>query len=259
MSKRIDFIAGIDAMRGNISGKQELEYPNSGNRAYEAPNGKHFATNYKPRYIACKRASDGLAYFQVKLRSAIKNTAASRLAQAALGAAGSLSAVIIKDSYRGPIYEAEYLEQKQSGMTTAKSFRAWLVEKFRVEFLKKGANLTIVTTRGTLLQLNNPFNTVQYDPAQDVTLPMQILVKFWSVLCSNPVIFTISGLKAIAHSGDDFNKVVNGNYNNLGLTIDPSTILVKLGDLNVWDGDESWINKDDVVDPSITYQLKVYE
>lgn len=266
MSKLIGFIPGIAEMRGNISGSQNLEYPTNDNKAYAAPDGKHFATNYKPRYIACKRASDGLTYFQVKQRSAIKNTAASRLAMAALGAAGSLSAVLLENEVYRPALEAEYAARKAAGRTSAKSFRAWLVEVYRVEFLKKGSTLQVITGEGTMISFNNPFNTTQYDPAQDITLPMEILAKFWSVLCSNPIFFTVSGLKAVAHSGDTFTEVVNGNYNNLGLAIEPETHqgelpdnLVKLGDLYIWDGIDSWINKDDEVDPSIAYQLKVFE
>lgn len=253
MAKLIGFIPGIAEMRGNISGSQNLEYPTNDNKAYAAPDGKHFATNYKPRYIACKRASDGLTYFQVKQRSAIKNTTASRLAMAALGAAGSLSAVLLENQVYRPALEAEYTARKAAGRTSAKSFRAWLVEVYRVEFLKKGSTLNVITGEGTMISFNNPFNTTQYDEDQDITLPMEILVKFWSVLCSNPIIFTISGMKAIGHAGDDFEAVIASNYNNLGLAMDTDDY-VKLGDLFVLDGEVYCQNNTVAVDGK-TYVL----
>lgn len=256
MAKLIGFIPGIAEMRGNISGSQNLEYPTSNNKAYAAPDGKHFATNYKPRYIACKRASDGLTYFQVKQRSAIKNTAASRLAMAALGAAGSLSAVLLENEAYRPALEAEYTARKAAGRTSAKSFRAWLVEVYRVEFLKKGSTLNVITGVGSLISINNPFNTTQYDPAQDVTLPMEILVKFWSVLCSSPLFFSVSGMKGIAKVDDDFQTIVESNYNSLGMTI--SDIKVKLGDLWLKDG-ELYCNDDDRVVNGRTYELTSVE
>lgn len=238
MAKLIGFIPGIAEMRGNISGSQELEYPMSNNKAYAAPDGKHFATNYKPRYIACKRASDGLTYFQVKQRSAIKNTTASRLAMAALGAAGSLSAVLLENQTYRPALEAEYEARKAAGRTKAKSFRAWLVEVYRVEFLKKGSTLQVITSNGALIQINNPFNTEQYDPAQDVTLPMDILVKFWAVLCADPIFFSVSGMKGIAKETSDFDTILAGNYNNLGLTSDD---YVMLGNLYLKDATDDYV------------------
>ena len=91
--KRIEFIAPVEAMRGNLSGKQELEYPLNENPAFYAPTGKHYATNYQPRFIGAKRASDNLKYFAIRTKSAVNMTTNSILAMAALGAAGAIIGV----------------------------------------------------------------------------------------------------------------------------------------------------------------------
>lgn len=38
--KRIEFIAPVEAMRGNLSGKQDLLYVENDNKAYEGPVGQ---------------------------------------------------------------------------------------------------------------------------------------------------------------------------------------------------------------------------
>lgn len=219
MAKRIGFISPVDHLSGNLSGKQSLEYPTSNNRAFEAPDGKQYAQNYKPRFIGAMRKSDGMTYFAVKTKSAVKNTTATRLAMAALGAAGSLSAVLMEHSVYGAALLNEYNYRKAHGATTAKSFRAWLVEVYRGEFLKKSDVLVVqsMATPGSLIQFNNPYNTTQYDPERDITLPMEILVKFWKQLCANPITFHVGLDKGIAKRSDTFATMIASNYNVLGM------------------------------------------
>lgn len=83
--KRIEFIAPVEALRGNMSGKQTLVYAQNDNPAYDAPEGRQYARNYKPRYIGYRRAKDGAVYFGVKRKSATMVDAASKITMAALG------------------------------------------------------------------------------------------------------------------------------------------------------------------------------
>ena len=83
--KGIEFIAPVEALRGNMSGKQTLVYAQNDNPAFDAPQGRQYARNYKPRYIGYRRAKDGKVYFGVKRRSATKVDAASKITMAALG------------------------------------------------------------------------------------------------------------------------------------------------------------------------------
>lgn len=230
--KRVVFISPVDHLSGNLSGKQELEYAENDNRAFEAPDGVQYARNYKPRFIGAHRAKDGRNYFQVRTKSAVKNTTATRLAMAALGAAGSLSVVLMDHAVYGAALLNEYNYRKAHGTTTAKSFRAWLVEVYRGEFLKKTSTLQVFTYNGALISINNPYNTTQYDPERDITLPMEILVKFWKQLCSNPITFHVGLDKGIARNGDTFGTMIASNYNVLGmqsLTVGGTGIIASVG------------------------------
>ena len=53
--KRIEFIAPVESMRGNLSGNQSLEYALNNNPAYDAPDGVQYARNYQPRLAPIKR------------------------------------------------------------------------------------------------------------------------------------------------------------------------------------------------------------
>lgn len=83
--KRIEFIAPVEALRGNMSGAQKLVYAENDNPAFDAPVGRQYARNYKPRYIGYRRAKDGAVYFGVKRKSATKVDVASKVTMAALG------------------------------------------------------------------------------------------------------------------------------------------------------------------------------
>ena len=65
--RRIEFIAPVASMRGNLSGSQELKYPDNV-PAWYAETGAD-AENYVPRYVGAKRSRDGHTYFAVKKRA----------------------------------------------------------------------------------------------------------------------------------------------------------------------------------------------
>lgn len=84
--RKIEFIPGILAMRGNLSGNQKVGYPLQGGAAYDAPEGVNHATAYRPSYIGAKRAKDGLTYFAVKTKQTVNITPEARLKWAVLAA-----------------------------------------------------------------------------------------------------------------------------------------------------------------------------
>lgn len=84
--KRIEFVPGILAMRGNISGNQKVGYPLNGGAAYDAPEGVNHATTYRASYIGARRAKDGLTYFSVKTKQTVNITPEARLKWAVLAA-----------------------------------------------------------------------------------------------------------------------------------------------------------------------------
>lgn len=85
MAKKVFMIAPFEAMTGNLSGDQKLEYAENNNPAYEAPNGTQYARNYKTRYVGARRGKDGLVYFQVKQTSAAVLNNKTRLAMGLTG------------------------------------------------------------------------------------------------------------------------------------------------------------------------------
>lgn len=84
--RKIEFIPGILAMRGNLSGNQKVGYPLQGGAAYDAPEGVNHATAYRASYIGAKRAKDGLTYFAVKTKQTVNITPEARLKWAVLAA-----------------------------------------------------------------------------------------------------------------------------------------------------------------------------
>lgn len=84
--RKIEFIPGILAMRGNLSGNQKVGYPLQGGAAYDAPEGINHATAYRASYIGAKRAKDGLTYFSVKTKQTVNITPEARRKWAVLAA-----------------------------------------------------------------------------------------------------------------------------------------------------------------------------
>ncbi len=224
--KRIEFIAPVEAMRGNLSGNQVLEYPLNGNPAFFAPSGKHYATNYQPRFIGAKRASNGLKYFSVKTKSAINKTAASTLSMAVLGAAGAMYAAIIADK-SSELYQKLYTIFSH-GVTKdgrALSFREMVMSSLTYMLRNKEAYWEEVDVPP--FYIKNPFvtgTTPSQGTVYEVTISNDVLVKFWNVLANNPILFTIDGRKGVAHSGDTFGSVVDSKYNVLGIVKDGTNI-----------------------------------
>lgn len=253
--KRIEFIAPVEAMRGNLSGTQKsLEYPSNDNAAYDAPIGRQYARNYKPCFIGAKRASDGLKYFGVRTKSAFGMSLKSKKAMAVLGGTGAIVGAILRDK-TSAIFETAYAayEKYMERQTQKASFRKWL-SVYIIRALK--AKAAIIGVGNTLLPgqgftFNNPWVTGG-SATLNVTLSNEILVKFWGELANAPIEFTVGGLKGVAHSGQTFDAVMNvGNINVLGLTADGNGY-VKMGSHFLWDNDN-------YVDVQTTVAAKAYE
>lgn len=223
--KKIEFIAPVEAMRGNLSGTQkDLVYPTNDNRAYESPVGsRNYARNYQPIFVGAKRASDNLKYFSVRTKTAIGMTTLQKRTMALLGGCGAIIAAILHDKTAALYTEtiAAYEYAKSRGGAHTKSFREYLTWQIKGNLLAKnpacffGAkdNLTIVA-------INNPWHSTGYGPsALNVDVTDESLAKFWMILADNPIIFHIEGRLGVAHAGDNFGDVVDRGYNVCNLTI----------------------------------------
>lgn len=183
--KRIQPPFAVGELRGKLGGSQTLEYAENNNPAYESPKGKrNYARNYKTCLVACKRASDGLQYFQIRTKSSVNMTAKAVKAMALLGGTGAIVGFILahKTSELYAACYAQWLELQSLG--SKKTFRKSLTDVIMAGLKAKSATIVYAGPRGNV-NIDNPWMFVP-DPegAQipNVTLTDKIIYKFWSEL-----------------------------------------------------------------------------
>lgn len=183
--KRIEFIAPVEAVRGNLSGTQDLRYALNNNKAYEAPAGqRNYARNYRASFIGAKRASDGLKYFSVRTKSCTNVTAKWLKAGAILGGAGAIFADIMRNK-TGELYNdlyAQWLELNSLG--NKKSFRKSVMDTIMSGLRNKVAEIVYAGPRGGVT-IDNPWVKVVVSPQTfNVYVTPAVLFKFWPQLAT---------------------------------------------------------------------------
>ena len=206
----------VEAMRGNLSGAQNLVYAENNNKAYSSPlNRKNYARNYSGRFIGAKVASSGLKYFSTKTKSAISMTEIVQNRMAVFGAAGALTNAIIGG--RTGRYEALY-----NALTMAYNFesnvlgfqgsiRKFLSTKFQAGLIAGDAAFKFRRTLNpnTVLMKDfwivNPWSTElgTFSPEDTdenvytVNPSNAVILKFWRVLTGG-IIFYVDGAPGCA-------------------------------------------------------------
>lgn len=214
--KIVEFIAPVEAIRGNMSGRQDLLYPSQDNKAYEGPIGSvNYARNYTPRFVGAKIAKSGKKYFTVRTKSANHLTAKSKKAMALLGGAGALYAALLKAPALKAQAQAVYVKAQELG--DVRSFRAFMMEYIRAALNAHSATITL-NIAGSSVSIDNPWG--KFEGTLNLPVAQNIRVKFWTELVSGGVMFSVNGMKAIAKNGDDFETLTGGtsNYNVLSLS-----------------------------------------
>lgn len=216
--KRIEFIAPVESMRGNLSGNQVLEYAENNNPAFEAPAGVQYARNYQPRFIGAKRSATGKKYFQIKTKSATRINAGTKLKMALLGGTGAVRAAILSNAVNRGLVEAVYTAAKAAGQTSAKTLEKFAYDVIYEGLQNKSIMFVFSAPGASSVAFHNPWVYAGQQGGIGVTIKTTILVKFWSELAINPITFTADGLKGIAHSGDTFSQdFLNSNLNVIPL------------------------------------------
>ena len=215
--KRIEFIAPVEAMRGNLSGKQDLLYPSENNKAYDGPVGSvNYANNYAPRFVGAKIAKNGKKFFTVRTKSANHLTAASKKAMALLGGTGAIYAAIVRDKSAGSLYarlQAMYIGLQELGLTD--SFRKWVTDVLRRALIDHASQATFAGPSGSI-GVDNPWG--KFEGSLNVQVPNAIRVKFWTELVANGVEFFVDGLKGVTISDDlVWGNLTSANYNVLNI------------------------------------------
>lgn len=214
MAARIEFIAPVEAIRGNMSGKQDLRYAEHDNKAYEGPIGsRNYAKNYTPRFIGAKIASTGRKYFMVKTKTASRLTTRSLKAMALLGGAGAIYASMLKRKDLTPYTSMLRLYNynvAQTGYTG--TFR-----RFVMDFLRNGLQNKVQNFTANVASISVSFKNPWYDGSMTdgASVKQTLLVKFWEQLAPNGFKFKVGNQIGIAQTGDSWEDIYNSNYNIL--------------------------------------------
>lgn len=172
--RRIEFIAPIESMRGDLSGGEVNTYA-GGQTAYDAAStGILHAENYSKRYIGSRKSANGKKFFSLRTKATI-DMDASRNAMAVFGGTASLASYVKKDlTLMGPL-KVLFLALKQPNETYSK----WLYNKLYPAIGQKQASVTI-TDGETTVTINNPWIAGGTGTSEPV--PQTIIDKFASEL-----------------------------------------------------------------------------
>ena len=222
--KRIEFIAPVEAMRGNLSGKQDLLYAENDNPAYDGPVGSvNYARNYSPRFIGAKIAKSGKKYFAVRTKTANHLTAKSKKAMALLGGTGAIVGAILA-AKSGAVYTglvAVWTAAQALGDT--RSLRKFASDYVREMLVEHQTSRTIIVGAASVT-IDNPWG--KFSGSLNVAISNTIRVKFWNELVLNGISFTVNGMKGVAiNDGDAFEDWMTSNFNVLNLAIDANSYL----------------------------------
>lgn len=188
--RRIEFLAPVEAMRGNLSGGQKLTYPTQNNSAWDAPSDKRsYATNYNTRYIGSKRSSDGLKFFSVRTKSAVTMSPAMREGMALLSMSRIFAVNCKSDLNNLSQLQQLFIDNHREGQT----FTAWLQENIRRDLKLKANAITFGAGTSSRIIYANPFAITIPDgancilPTNGTKLDEQArkVFKFWNPLGPN--------------------------------------------------------------------------
>lgn len=175
--KLIGYMMPVDYMRGNLSGRQFLEY-GDGKTAYEAieAGSRGSAANYQPRLVARVVRLDRptmLRNFQVRTRHSVNMSATMRLNLALMGGVGAIFAAVVSDK-TSAIYN-DCVQACPKGMT----LRGWMSPIIRQGLAAKNSTLAIADG----IAIQNPW--ISGGTGSPVTIPQSVLDKFASELSNS--------------------------------------------------------------------------
>lgn len=229
--KKIEFIAPVASMRGNLSGNQTLQYAENNNPAFDAPTGRQYAKNYSPRFVGAKRSSDGMTYFATKTKSATLITPESLERMALLGGAAAWYNSAIKNMELYPAMQVFWRSVRNA--YPSYTFRKLMMQMFRQALQAHEQNVAF-TVDGTTTLAANPW----FVGASGIASPISqdVLVKFWLQLGTDandqtPGYFYVAGRRGIMlqdsnSEGIAFNAIITTYpaLNILGLTTEESYV-----------------------------------
>lgn len=164
MAKKVFMIAPFEAMTGNLSGDQNLQYAENNNPAYEAPNGTQYARNYRTRYIGARRGRDGLVYFQVKQTTATSLTPSSRRTMAILGVTAALRSAMQTSGVLNSLkIYFDILKQEGRLPEGQETFNKWFSANIKNMLVYKRAEWRFNVPGEGIITIHNPYDLVSAD------------------------------------------------------------------------------------------------
>lgn len=229
MAKIVSTIAPIEQLRGNLSGRQTLKYKDNNNSAFDAPEGKQYATNYRKSYIGCLRASDGLAYFQVKTKNCVNVTAEFKKRMAVSGGAFAIVASIMRQKTATAFLKLVQilgyakLNGEVAPYTTMRQFISEPIMNMLAHNLEK---VTFsVTPAGSPLPITqdilNPWGEIDGTQTTGAEISDSIIQKFWMQLFNGALQYKVGGtsVKLLSAEGVIFRDITNSSINTLNLSV----------------------------------------
>lgn len=193
MITKVLYTPGVEALSGQIvKMKGGLVYAENDNKAWNAPDGKQYARNMRPRIVLNVRKSDGSTYWGVRTKSCVNNTPTSRMRLAIFGGATAVFAAIQDPTLLANIY-AHYETLKDN----YKSFKSYAIKVISEGLKKKNNTFNFGGRVGAPVKVNNPW--VDGGIGTDVTIADEILQKFALYLC--PTQISVDGKVVAAYYG----------------------------------------------------------
>lgn len=241
----IEFLAPVEAMRGNLSGNQVLDYPTNDNSAWDAPAGRtSYARNYQTRYVGAKRSSSGLKYFSVRTKSAVANTALTRLQQAALGASRVIYEQLAADIANVQVF----VEIAKNSGGRFKTLSGCICD-YIIRGLKQRGNSFVIgspmATAANKVVVANPWGS-DTPPvgAKTVDIPQEMFIKFFPELTNVSGTYGYVYLYGLRAIGGDlvFNEIDSSEYGS--------------GKINAWGVTTTTIGQNNYLKVDNMYLLK---
>ena len=228
--KRIQFISPLDFLTGNISGSQDLEYPDNNNKAFYSPLGTlNYAKNYQPRFIAYQIRQSNRRYFNIRTKTAFHATTRAMKAVSLLGGAGAMYASLLNNKSTTTYQQihAQWEALRALGMTD--TFRQYVMGKLRAMIVAHAEDTVFSGPATGQPSVINPW--FEGSQTSALLISESIIVKFWTYLAENGSSCTIDNATCVFKMGDNWSDVLNSDYDFLNLTgdISSSPPKVKMG------------------------------
>lgn len=230
MAKKVFMIAPFEAMTGNLSGDQNLQYAENNNPAYEAPNGTQYARNYRTRYVGARRGRDGLVYFQVKQTTATVLNASSRRTMAILGVTAAIRSALQTSGALTNLKTAfDTLEKRGLLPEGQNTFNKWFSANIKNMLVYKRVQWRFTLPDVGIISVHNPYDL---NSAEALTIKQSIWVKFANIF----IIKRASGNSVVQFAIDGYPKIIEGAAITWGDIIAGASTQVNVNYRNNLDG-----------------------